>query len=207
MLRKPSLEVVRPWRAPAYVLTVARQPPNGLQFYCRKLAGHGFHDIAAGLPELRQRKSRVIRTIAYAMWLDGSSIEKIARDFGLSRGSVKEHLKVARKSMSTLKVVHEAVGKLDRIGVPLAVDRILRAIEAGDTEAAFKLLAGRQVLARAGAAEGPRPGEGAGPDQVFAGVQVVIKHADGSTVQMGTVVGQPLAGPDPIIPIDGTVVE
>lgn len=210
LLRKPGLELARPWGAPRFVVTEAVTPPAGLQFYVRRGVGHGWVDARDGMPELRDRGTRVMRTVAYAMWLEGATIEKIARDFGWEKSAVHRQLQKAKGEMSTLKVVHEAVSKLDRLGVPMAVDAVLKAIEGGDTEAAFRLLQGRQVLASARAGGGGQPGAAAepgdGPAQVFAGVQVVIKHADGSTVQMGTVVGQPLAGPEPIVPIDGDIV-
>jgi hypothetical protein len=204
--RTPGVEIARPVGARPFDVRAANLPETGLQFYVRRGVGHGLVDTAEGYPEMRERRLHVMRTIAYAKWLDGETVEKIARDFGWKPHTVYVQLRQAKLRMSTLAVVHDAIGKLDRVGVPAAVDTILKSIADGNVDAAFKLLAGRHVLAKPNAEESPRGGAdgGAVPSQ-FAGVQVVIKHTDGTQVSLGTVVGTPLAGPGPL-PIDGEIV-
>jgi DNA-binding CsgD family transcriptional regulator len=199
--RTPGLEIARPsWAKPF-------DRAAGLQFYVRRGVGHGLIDKADGLPELTERRLTVLRTIAYAEWLDGATVEEIAAKFGWKVHTVYVQLRKAKARMSTLAVVHEAIGKLDRLGVPAAVDTILKSIHEGNVDAAFKLLAGRHILAKPNAEEGPRGGaDGGASPSVFAGVQVNIVHSDGSKVTLGTVVGQPLAGAVDALPIDGEIV-
>lgn len=201
ILHKPSLELVRPSRAPRWV-RAGEMPPEGLRFYIRRGVGHGYHDASQGMPELRTRSRRIVRTVAYAMWLEGATIEKIARDFGWPKSLVVSQLQHARRTMTTLKVVHEAVAKLDRVGIPLAVDAIIGALEKGDVDAGFKLLTGRQVFVKPNAS-GDEPVRGSVDGPVFQGVQVNIIQQDGKRTTMGTVVGEPLTGE--VLPVDTAV--
>jgi len=187
-------------RAPRWV-PGGDTPPEGLRLYVRRGVGHGYHDASDGLPELQGRSRHIVRTVAYAMWLEGATVAKIARDFGWSKGLVVSQLQIARRKMTTLKVVHEAVAKLDRVGIPLAVDAIIGALEKGDVDAGFKLLTGRQVFVKPNASgdEPVRSGD-AGGGPVFQGVQVNIIQQDGKRTTMGTVVGEPLTGE--VLPVD-----
>jgi hypothetical protein len=203
ILHRPSLELVRPVRAARWV-TRGGAPPEGLRFYIRRGVGHGFHDESQGMPELRGRSRRIVRTVAYAMWLEGATIEKIARDFGWPKSLVVSQLQHARRTMTTLKVVHEAVAKLDRVGIPLAVDAIIGALEKGDVDAGFKLLTGRQVFVKPNASgDEPVRGGDAGGGPVFQGVQVNIIHQNGKATTLGTVVGEPLTGE--ALPVDTAI--
>lgn len=193
---RPSLEMLRPvgaapWRpAPDDEL-----PKPGLQWFIRRGVESGFHDAGDGLSEHRGRRMHVIRTIAYARWLDGATVAEIARDFGWSIGTTQSALTAARKSMSTLKVVHDAIARLDRVGVPLAVDAILKAVRGGDVESAFKLLGGRQVLVKSNV-NGDELARGTDPTgPAIHGLTINILPANNAKpVTLGTIVGAPLTG-------------
>lgn len=201
-LRQPGFVITRAARVASRVPVAL--PDDGLQFFVRRGTGHGLIDEDDGLPSLRFRRSRAIEVIVYAAWLDGDSVPKIAAEFGWSVPIVREALDRARRRSTTLKAVHDAIGKLDRVGVPEAVDTLLHHIvEKKDLTAALKLLEGRQALVRANAAgDVPKGGNDVGSG-ANSGFGITVNIVGGDRVSMlGTVVGKPM----PVVdaePVDG----
>lgn len=198
-LMKPAFVVSRPHRARPFVLAEAELPPAGQQFFLRRGVGHGWVDKGEGYVEVRNKSARIKQTLVYAAWLEGHTVERIARDYGWSQHSVSTALQAAKREMTTLAVVQDALAKLDRVAVPAAVDVILESLVVKrNVDVALKLLAGRQLLVSRGIAgdtgePAPKGSDGnAAPVQNNYGLIVnIVEGSSASKPVLGEIVGVP----------------
>lgn len=156
--------------------------------YVGLVKNHDASEAVGKRPIDVEMKARMAACVA--LQSEKMSIDDIAATLQLSRHQVQFALSRARATMSREQAFTDAVERMDRDIVPLAVDRLHEKVHEGKRWAIQDVLHGRRVLQKQAPKDG---GGGQGGGGGYSGPAVVINIVPNEKrpdVMLGTVIGQ-----------------
>lgn len=173
----------------------------GQHIYARKEVIDRAAQIRAAHPERENWPSDALRATILALRIGITprpTFREIAVMLNMSERHVLRIIKQGKKDAG----VEGAISKIDREGLPMAVENLLEGLEARDKDYTLEVLKGRNVLNPKGVPQGD-----SGPAATFSGLVVQFVH-DGSSgpVRPGAITANPNLALAPPKVIDATTV-
>lgn len=174
----------------------------GQEIWARKSVVDKAAQIRAAAPDKVNWPCDALRATIYAL-RTGLSPQPTYREIAVMLNMSERHVLRVAKRGKREQVVEREIARLDREGLPMAVENVLSGLESGDKEYTLEVLKGRGVLNP----KGPQHGAEGTAAPAFSGLVVQFIHDGNATpLRPGAISATPnrALAPTPVIDVPVT---